>query len=357
MYFIVVLLLCFFSKGPLHAHQHKKKPITYHKVLKSTKLEAKGNDFQVPELGSLPYGEDYHFILNYQTIDIPQSPLAYNPSIVKFQDGYILAFRQDDPLTACAALGLVVLDANFSPQGNIHYLRIKESISSEDPKLFFVQDKLFMSYSFLTKPLPNYDCCINLSEISTKTFQILTQTNLKYNLARREKNWTPFTHDGDIYFVYKYNPFSILRLNKPITGALSNVYSTEDKLFTWETIWGELRGGTPAISVGDEYLSFFHSSFVSRKTKWFVFGAITFDKNPPHGLKRISPYPILSKKMYQSSVNPLCKNKKVVYPGGFVKGNFQGKEVFHIVCGENDAHIKLITIDAAKLMNSLTVIP
>lgn len=50
--------------------------------------------------------------------------------------------------------------------------------------------------------------------------------------------------------------------------------------------WGKLRGGTPAILVADEYLAFFHRSFIDQKTKlsWYVMDAYTFASSPPFPL-------------------------------------------------------------------------
>jgi hypothetical protein len=48
--------------------------------------------------------------------------------------------------------------------------------------------------------------------------------------------------------------------------------------YKWK--WGEMRGGTPALLVGDKYLSFFHSSgrLWHRHVITYVMGAYLFDR-------------------------------------------------------------------------------
>jgi hypothetical protein len=42
-----------------------------------------------------------------------------------------------------------------------------------------------------------------------------------------------------------------------------------------------------------------------------------------------------------------------VFPGGFVERELDGKKVIHLVCGENDCAVKVITFDKERLLKGL----
>jgi len=68
--------------------------------------------------------------------------------------------------------------------------------------------------------------------------------------------------------------------------------------FTWK--YGELRGGTPALLLGDVYMAFFHSRMSSGNLRQTYFmGAYTFSSAPPFQILSISSEPIIAKQFYQ----------------------------------------------------------
>ena len=120
-------------------------------------------------------------------------------------------------------------------------------------------------------------------------------------------------------------------------------------------LWGGLRGGTPAQKVGDEYLAFFHSSFRDRNgIIWYCMGAYTFEDQPPFRITKISNYPILFEGIYGTPpMNTADPMKRVIFPSGFVVEERNGKEVIHLSCGENDASVKIITLDKNTLLRGM----
>ena len=72
--------------------------------------------------------------------------------------------------------------------------------------------------------------------------------------------------------------------------------------FTW--LYGELRGGTPAVLINNSfYFSFFHSSNEPKESgddvlKTYVMGAYVFCKKPPFKILKISALPIVHNSMY-----------------------------------------------------------
>ncbi len=115
------------------------------------------------------------------------------------------------------------------------------------------------------------------------------QNNLGQN-RWHEKNWLWFVHDGAWHLIYKADPHTVAKFNNSF--ELMDEWVTEPEI-VWE--YGEIRGGTPPVRVGDYYWTFFHSS-----TPWktprrqYHLGAYAFEAKPPFRVTRISTFPILS---------------------------------------------------------------
>ena len=115
------------------------------------------------------------------------------------------------------------------------------------------------------------------------------------------------------------------------------------------------RSGTVVQKIGDEYLGFFHSAFEdSNNFVWYVVGAYTFEAKPPFRITSISNYPIFFDGIYNSTpvhtANPLVR---CLFPCSFVIENSSGRELIQLSCGENDSHVKIVTIDKKALLKSL----
>lgn len=323
-------------------------------------------------LAGVPFADDASIITRITNIDIPEVPYAFNPSIVKRNDGYLLAFR-DDPIIQAppmiqSRVGLIQLHPDFSRDGPITYVNTGNDNSS-DPRLFHYDGGLFTLSNHLTYMNGNtYLCHLDISCLDPQNLETINVIHLQNPGTPREKNWTPFVYTdkegtSDLYMVYTFNPMRVARFVRPFTGELEPFVSLGSKLpLAWEQNWGEVRGGTPALLIDDEYLAFFHSYFYVQEKYWYVFGALTFEKDPPFRIKKISPYPILFHSMFKANTCPGWWfewggfNKNVEYPSGFVEGEENGKEVFYVVCGENDRAITLLTIDKMKLLSQLTQI-
>lgn len=320
------------------------------------------------KLVGIPFADDAEIITRVTNIVIPEVPCAFNPSIVKRNGGYLLAFRDDPiqqpPPMIQSRVGLVQLGPDFSVEGPISYVNTGNDHSS-DPRLFDYDGKLFTLSNHLTHMSNTYLCHLDISCLDPESLETIGVTHLQNPETPREKNWTPFVYsdeegNNDLYLIYLFNPMTVARFTHPFTGNLEPFVSLGPKLpLAWENAWGQIRGGTPALLVDDEYLVFFHTYFYSQHKDWYVFGALTFEKDSPFRIKKISPYPLLFHSMFKANTRPgwwferggFFKN--VEYPSGFVEGEENGKKVFYVVCGENDRAITLLTIDKTKLLNQL----
>lgn len=319
-----------------------------------------------------------HTGINVTTVHIPGVPYPYNASLVKGRhDNYLLFFRHDvygavdlehPDVSFETYISVVELDPCFTPISE--YITIDTgSKYSEDPRAFYVQDRLFLIYNDLI-PSMKYGRRMMLCEIDPNTFSVKKIKSLDLNMRDIEKNWMPFVppvqekdsaqEEGPaINFVYSINPLCILslkNLNSQLTWLQGSQEKSTLRLINWERRWGSLKGSTPAQLVDGEYLTFFHSTFFDDITHstCYVMGAYTFEKNPPHRITAMSKWPLTFPTIYDTPYGISGnKNLKCVFPAGFVVDGDQ----IHISCGENDSAVKIVTLSKQILKGNMQQFP
>lgn len=304
------------------------------------------------------------FVLETKKIDIPGYPNAFNPSIARWKNRLLLCFRTRDPVTNTASIiGLVQLDEDFNPIGTPQILKINFKHPTlqpmtQDPRLITVGDTLYMVFNDMINPPLEISrrMCIGIVQNDGEKFFIENPDFLldyeNKNNKIREKNWIPFEYKQNLLLAYSINPHLIFHpwigTNKCETFAYSK------GSFVWE--WGELRGGTPALLDGDEYLAFFHTCksmptvhSQGKKIDHYFMGAYTFAANPPFNLTRVSPEPIVGKKFYHGPAYNTWKPLRVVFPGGMIIS----KDTVWVVYGRQDHEVWIVTFDKKGLLDSL----
>lgn len=304
------------------------------------------------------------FILDVQQIHIPKYPDAFNPSIVRYQDSILLAFRIRDPiLKTTHQIGLIKLNEKFQPISKPYVLEIRNYLAgqsmAQDPRIITIGNELFMAYNdMLGSPRQGIRrMLIGKIEFDGKSFFIENPEMLTHfdqeNKNRHEKNWAPFVYEEQLMLIYSLQPHTIL---KPLSfeNKCETLFNTETNT-SWD--YGELRGGSQAFLVGDEYLSFFHSTkeiktlqSEGKKMSHYFMGAYTFEKDPPHAIKSISKKPIIGKNFYNGPSHKTWKPLRVVFPGGFI---FDDQYIF-VAYGRQDHEIWIVKIDRDALLTSLT---
>lgn len=306
-----------------------------------------------------------NFIVETIKIDIPGYPTAFNPTIVKCKGKFLMFFRIRDPLTlATNRIGYIWLNDEFKPECepgvlSIHY---KESFvlpMTQDPRVVNVGDALYVVFNDMIQlPTGNIRRMFagRLSEEGNQ-LTIHRPRLLRYFIGekpqRHEKNWVPFEYQGQLLLSHTLNPHHVLSLAAQPDVCDTISISSADLSF-WS--WGELRGGTPAIKDGDEYLAFFHSSkeihtvqSFGKKISHYVMGAYTFKAEPPFNITRISPEPIMHHTFYKEPLHNTWKPIRVVFPGGIL---IDGDHVW-VAYGRQDHEIWIIKIDKEGLYRSL----
>jgi predicted GH43/DUF377 family glycosyl hydrolase len=154
-----------------------------------------------------------------------------------------------------------------------------------------------------------------------------------------EKNWTWFFESGLPHLVYKASPHTVARFTSDFT--LDREFKTDEPM-VW--LYGIIRGGTPPVRVGDEYLTFFHSSLPVGMPyhRRYYMGAYTFEAREPFAVKRMTREPLLVGS-WQDRWFP--KKPLVVFPCGSRLKN----DTWLVTMGVNDLDCAWIEIPHADL--------
>jgi len=160
-----------------------------------------------------------------------------------------------------------------------------------------------------------------------------------------EKNWLWFFHNGIPHLVYKAFPHTVSQFSKDF--VFQREFKTgEENPPRWD--YGIIRGGTPPIKVGDEYITFFHSSLPLDSTfhRRYYMGAYAFQAFEPFKITRMTDEPILA----GSALDKWNKGKPlVVFPCGSRLKN----EKWLVTFGVNDLESAWIEIPHAELEDRL----
>ena len=163
------------------------------------------------------------------------------------------------------------------------------------------------------------------------------------NLGRNrwhEKNWIWFIHDGAWHMVYQANPHTVARFNDKF--ELMDEWQAPELALDWD--YGEIRGGTPPVLLGNEYWTFAHSSTPWKKPfRQYHMLAYAFESKPPFRMTRISSFPILS----GSDQDPTGDKKPIVV---FPMGAILEKDKWFVTLGVNDLKSGFIEIPHVQLL-------
>jgi len=310
-------------------------------------------------------------ILKTKKIFIPQYPGAYNPSIIPYEDGYLLSFRVKSynfltllkkiSNVRTSYLGFVKLNKNFEISGEPYLLDLQSNTSpgftgfAQDARLFRFQDQILLIYNDYGSCRARSCYSLFVTEMVEKEGRLVQKSPsrlLAYDkMISIEKNWAPFEFEGNLYLIYSGEPHLILKVDLE-TGVCKQEACT-DVNFQWK--WGIIRGGTPALPAEGQLFALFHSSFETPAYSFFgktrgrnyAMGAYLLRNGYPFTPIKVTPYPIASLDDYTED-----NRRKVLFPGGMV---IEGNKI-HVVWGKNDSSILISTLDREKLFSSMVSI-
>lgn len=263
--------------------------------------------------------------------------------------GYVLAWRDS---VARSRVWFGRLDGSFRPVGGPEHLRVDHPLAAEgqdDPRLWWHAGALHCSFTGVARDAAGVRASMLYARLRP---DLTTEAAFAPEFAGRaswEKNWAFFSHDGALYAVYYIAPrHRILR----VAGArCEEVHATETP-----PLWtgGELRGGTPPLRLGDEYVCFAHASTEEPRPgmpghKRYVAPAYTFEARPPFRVTAITPAPVWE---VDESVRPYGLGYSVLFPCGAVADG----DGFVVSMGHHDHWIELRRLAAADLRRALAPI-
>lgn len=329
--------------------------------------------FSYAQIDLEEYAQD--FVLETKQILIESAPDAFNPSIVKWKDAYWMSFRcienpdKDSPFSSAAVscIEMIELGENFLPIGQPYSLILdhpdleRPVMLAEDGRLMTVGDHLYLIYSGnkheeITDE--GFRMYVAELEYDGKDFHVLSNECLTQfegvNPSRREKNWVPFEYEEHLLLAYTLFPHKILHPLLDESGVCVTRASTYPSI-VWE--WGEIRGGTPAFRLNEQfYLGFFHSSTVlstvhskHQPVPHYFMGAYVFSASPPFEIQYVSPEPIIGKNFYHGPVyEPYWHPVHAIFPCGMI---VEENEIW-ISYGRQDHEMWIVKLDKEKLLES-----
>jgi hypothetical protein len=123
-------------------------------------------------------------------------------------------------------------------------------IEAEDPRITKVKDDIYVVFICLS-PYEGQDRCIAITKFDKFEPIYLRVENMEMN--RIEKNWAPFEKDGELYFVYNYEPLIILKYDFNNEGICKIIYKQNNVELPIKTETTYLRGGSNLLHYKDNY--------------------------------------------------------------------------------------------------------
>lgn len=342
-------------------------------VLLPQLFSCQGDD-SISKSFSYKYEDFYSPAMKVTKITIPGIVDPYNGSIIEYGNGYLLAFRFDKNKfkwqekksedNQQAYIGLITLDEQYHPTSDATIYDPKSNSpgisQTEDPRLFKWNDKIFLLYNDSIDGTVFGPRKMHLAEITSpsgaKNLEFGPAIRLVYDQEiKTEKNWSPFIHNDQIYFIYSFQPLLVLERVKTTNSEwyfskawpLDNMHPRE---LQWK--YGHLRGGTPAVSDpldSDSYVTLFHASlptphgnFASKRDYFMGFMRFQFERNslvPLASYKR----PLFNELFYDS-YDPV-NGKHVVFPSGLIVKN----DKIIISMGKNDNELVIFEMPRSEL--------
>lgn len=233
----------------------------------------------------------------------------FNSSIIVYKGQYLMASRKG---WRGSRLYLSELADNLKVTRTVEIVLPDSYLHGgfDDPRLFVHRGQLHLSFAFIEigPKTTSKQCLMRLKDDDWQPEKVWQPVYDKANDI--EKNWIFFSHADQILAIYSIHPHLILKVDGK---KATELYKT-DKLLPWSG--GYLRGGTPPVRVGDEYISFFHGAVDGPTRRTYNIGVYAFMAEPPFEVTRITPAPLL---WADPSTRPVHVPPNVVWPGGAVR--------------------------------------
>jgi len=260
-------------------------------------------------------------IVDVQKIEFPSQ--MFNVHVQLFEDKFIAAGRSDD-----FEIRLFFLDQNLRliPDSFVNPM-----FQATDPKVVKIGSDWRLVYSTYAGYLGqrNLDglwhermrtAKIHIQDgkitVDPKTDEHLTIVGCPGYRRKREKAWSPFEFDGEMYYVHRRHPHVVLFYDEKTGNAKYN----PEWVHPWDASdWDcEIRGDAAPIRLGDAYLTFFHI----RTPRSYRIGYYLFEARPPFGIIQIHKGTFIDAEQFLNNRSAgglgqfLKTHEKCVFPTG-----------------------------------------
>jgi predicted GH43/DUF377 family glycosyl hydrolase len=270
----------------------------------------------------------------------------FNGCIIKNnlkEDEYICAYREnEDNIYLCR------LDSKFDII--IFSLFDLKLHHSADPRLIWTKNnQLLMVYSYYEEKMETEHIVgLIVMENDNKFVKNIPFRISPAMLNTRQKNWVPFEHQGDIYFVGEIKPHTIYKLNNFCDNQTELMYSLD-----WKPKWfshAHMRGNTPPVLLDDDtFLGTFHTVETIGGVHFYDNGFYTFKANPPFNAIKSASRTFLPAEAACEAY--FRKHEHIVCP--FPIGIVRDKDDIHISYGDNDSSVKIISTTINEVLFNL----
>lgn len=302
-------------------------------------------------------------------------PFGYNPSIIRFGDRLLMAYRWHDGGNASTALAMAELDKDFNVTSNKEIEVPRDQYAShEDGRLFLFQGALHISYVCSKYPSElksvvrygRLEDGVNWKVVDVVQPDICGGDHGQDYGGNQgldiQKNWLFFQepgNGGELQAIVHTSPEQVLwylrksgHTGYPSSDGKSHWTSTmRQASFCWP--WGVPRGGTTPLPYKGNLISFFHSRLDNEPAPYYwryAVGARIIESKPPFATLAVSKEPVLrSSEQSELSATELssCFHGKpnVVFPAGAME--IDGGWI--VSCGVNDASCVLVKVSEKDL--------
>jgi hypothetical protein len=196
----------------------------------------------------------------------PTTYYVFNPAITCFQGQHLLSYRV---VTADGRRRLAL--CRLTPTLQV----VPESVTPfsdtlamggewhADPRFCSFRERLYIHYNDGSGQKPNHIYLVEVDPATLTARGPARELVLAGSRHKVEKNWMLFAHGDDLWAIYSISPHIVLRVELGESGPVicRPAYCHDWNVTPYQKQFGEPRGGAPPVQVGDQYVSFFHSSF------------------------------------------------------------------------------------------------
>lgn len=253
----------------------------------------------------------------------------YNPGLIRYGGEMLMSYRTGWAFSRHFLTRLGDDWQPIGPQRRIYKLPLYVPDTGEDCRLFEHAGKLLTSYT--NAYTGTEDRRMRYAEITPSGAVLADYWLNSPDGAQVEKNWQFFSHEGDLLCIYTIAPEH--RIYAVRGNTMREIARTP---FPYQWPYGEPRGGTPPVRIGDNYFSFFHSSL--RGGDWrtghglfrhYYGGCYSFAAKAPFHVTGFSQWPLLMPceptGQHRAAWEAWqCARMRVVFPAGllFEDGDF-----------------------------------